>query len=312
MLGAYLLVRRGALQTTVQRHCPTELMEGETVDAQVAVATRARWGLLWVQAEETASAGLAVEPLPTEQDSPFTGVAHYRLTALRRGAQRLGPVYLTLSDPFGLFVRQERVDATTEVLVLPRPDGVAPLELGRRRARAADCLYDARQARRGHRLARRAPLHPRRPAAPYPLARHRPTRELACEGVRGEPTCADRAGAGASPTWRADDEAYPDFDQAIRHLAWIILEAPRQGVSVILVGSGMPEVRLTPESYTDPRGLLRLLARLQPDADHSILDDLPRLIQQYGERYRIALFVPPQEYACSTRACRAIRRRATR
>jgi hypothetical protein len=34
MLGAYLLVRRGALQTTVQRHCPTELMEGETVDAQ--------------------------------------------------------------------------------------------------------------------------------------------------------------------------------------------------------------------------------------------------------------------------------------
>jgi hypothetical protein len=68
-------------------------------------------------------------------------------------------------------------------------------------------------------------------------------------------------------------------------------------VSVILVGSGMPEVRLTPEHYTDPRGLLRLLARIQPDADHSILDDLPRLIQQYGERYRIALFVPPQEYA---------------
>jgi uncharacterized protein (DUF58 family) len=72
MLGAYLLVRRGVQQTTVQRHCPTELMEGETVEAQVVVATRARWGLLWVKAEETASAGLAVEPLPTEQDSPFT------------------------------------------------------------------------------------------------------------------------------------------------------------------------------------------------------------------------------------------------
>jgi len=297
MLGAYLLVRCGALQTTVQRHCPTELMEGETVDAQVVVATRARWGLLWVKAEETASPGLAVEPLPTEQDSPFAGVMHYRLTALRRGVQRLGPVYLTLSDPFGLFMRQERVDDTAEVLVLPRPV-VLPRwswEGGGRGRLTASTMHGRRgEGTDWHGVRPYTPGDPLRRIHWRATARHGSWHVKEFEVSQLAPTVLALEQA---PTWRADGEAYPDFDQAIRHLAWIILEAPRQGVSVILVGSGMPEVRLTPEHYTDPRGLLRLLARIQPDADHSILDDLPRLIQQYGERYRIALFVPPQEYA---------------
>lgn len=297
MLGAYLLVRRGARQVAVRRHCPTELMEGETVEAEVAVSMRTRWGLLWVQAEDASSAGLLLEPIETAHSSPFQGKTRYSLTALRRGEQRLGPVYLTLSDPFGLFVHQERVDDTTTVLVLPRPI-VLPRwswEGGGRGRLIASTM----RGRRGegtdwHGVRPYTPGDPLRRIHWRATARHGNWHVKEFEVSQLAPAVLALEQA---PTWRRDGEAYPDFDQVIRHIAWIILEAPRQGVSVILVGSGMPEMRLTPESYADPRALLRHLARLQPDADHSILDDLPHLIQQYGEQYRIALFVPPQEYA---------------
>jgi uncharacterized protein (DUF58 family) len=297
MGGAYLLVRRGAERTAVQRHCPTELMEGETVEVQVAVSIHTRGGLLWVQAEDTSSSGLLLEPLPTEQATPFTGVRHYRLTALRRGEQRLGPVYLTLSDPFGLFVRQERVENMTKVLVLPRPIALPRWSWeGSGRGRL---IASAMHGRRGegtdwHGVRPYTPGDPLRRIHWRATARHAHWHVKEFEVSQLSPTVLALEQA---PAWRADGGTYPDFDQAIRHLAWILLEAPRQGVSVILVGSGMPEIRLTSEHYTDPRALLRQLACLQPDADHSILDDLPRLIRQYGERYRIALFVPPHEYA---------------
>ncbi len=297
MLGAYLLVRRGAQQVSVQRRCPAELMEGETVEAEVAVAMQARWGLLWIQAEDAASSGLLLEPLATESGSPFTGVVHYRLTALRRGEHQLGPVSLTLSDPFGLFVRQERVDDTTAVLALPRPMAMPRWnwEGGGRGRLIASTMHGKRgEGTDWHGVRPYTPGDPLRRIHWRATARHGSWHVREFEVSQLAPTVLALEQA---PTWRADGEAYPDFDQAIRHIAWIILEAPRQGVSVILVGSGMPELRLTPESYADPRALLRPLARIQPNADHSILDDLPRLIQQYGEQYRIALFAPPQEYA---------------
>lgn len=297
MLGAYLLVRRGVQQAAVQRHAPPELMEGETVEAQLSVSVPTRWGLLWLQAEDTASAGLVLEPLPAEQDSPFTGVTRYRLTALRRGVQRLGPVQLTLSDPFGLFVRQEHVENTTEVLVLPRPT-VLPRwswEGGGRGRLIASTMHGKRgEGTDWHGVRPYTPGDPLRRIHWRATARHNTWHVKEFEVSQLAPTVLALEQA---PTWRTDGEGYPDFDQAIRHIAWIILEAPRQGVSVILTGSGLPELRLTPERYSDPRTLLRELARLQPDADHSILDDLAQLIQQYGEQYRIALFVPPQEYA---------------
>ncbi|MCX7925141.1 MAG: DUF58 domain-containing protein [Fimbriimonadales bacterium] len=296
MLGSYLLVRRGARDASVVRQCPPELMEGETVEAQVEVVLRARGGLLWAQAEETTSSGLLIEPLETEQSTPFSGVVRYRLTALRRGEQRLGPVQLKLSDPFGLFIQHQTIEDTEPILVLPRPV-VLPnwnWEGGGRGRFVASTL----RGRRGegtdwHGVRPYIPGDPLRRIHWRATARHGDWHVKEFETSQLAPTVIALEQA---PTWRAEGDAYPDFDQAIRHIAWIALEAPRQGIALILIGSNLPEVRLTPETYADPRTLLRQLARIQPDAKHSILDDLPRLIQQYGERYRIALFAPPQEY----------------
>jgi uncharacterized protein (DUF58 family) len=297
MLGAYLLVKRGARQVSVARQCPIELMEGETVEAQLEVSLQPRNGLLWVQAQETVSSGLALEPVEPESSSPFRGVMQYRLTALRRGEQRLGPVQITLSDPFGLFIHYQQIEEITPILVLPRP---VPLpnwnwEGGGRGRFVASPL----RGRRGegsdwHGVRPYVPGDPLRRIHWRATARHGDWHVKEFETSQLAPTVVALEQA---PTWRAEGDAYPEFDQVIRHIAWIALEAPRQGVSLILIGSNMPELRLTPETYADPRTLLRQLARVQPDANHSILDDLPRLIQQYGERYRIALFAPPQEYA---------------
>ncbi|MFN7161427.1 MAG: DUF58 domain-containing protein [Fimbriimonadales bacterium] len=296
MLGAYLLVKRGTQQVNVRRHYLPELVEGETVEAQLEITPKARGGWLWVQAQETASSGLAIEPIEVEQATPFSGVVRYRLSALRRGAQRLGPVRLTLSDPFGLFIRSQQIEDTAPILVLPRPVAMPhwSWEGGGRGRFVASSL----RGRRGegtdwHGVRPYIPGDPLRRIHWRATARHGDWHVKEFETSQLAPTVIALEQA---PTWRAEGDAYPDFDQAIRHIAWIALEAPRQGVALILVGSNLPEVRLTPETYTDPRTLLRQLARIQPDADHSILDDLPRLVQQYGEQYRIVLFVPPQEY----------------
>ncbi|MGK9147420.1 DUF58 domain-containing protein [Plantibacter flavus] len=59
---------------------------------------------------------------------PSTGVAgigsrgrtaRYTVTALRRGEHQLGPLALTVSDPFGLVVRRRDVGGTHPVIVLP-------------------------------------------------------------------------------------------------------------------------------------------------------------------------------------------------
>ncbi|MCS6918703.1 MAG: DUF58 domain-containing protein [Fimbriimonadales bacterium] len=297
MLGAYLLVKRGAREASIVRQCPPELMEGETVEAEIEVALRAQRGLLWMQAQDTASSGLAIEPIETEQRTPFSGTTRYRLTALRRGEQRLGPVQLKLSDPFGLFIHYQQIEETATILVLPRPVALPNWnwEGGGRGRFVASTL----RGRRGegtdwHGVRPYIPGDPLRRIHWRATARHGDWHVKEFETSQLAPTVIALEQA---PTWRAEGDAYPDFDQAIRHIAWIALEAPRQGVALILVGSNLPEVRLTPETYADPRALLRQLARVQPDADHSILDNLPRLIQQYGEQYRIALFTPPQEYS---------------
>ncbi len=297
MLGAYWLVKRGTTQASVYRQCPEELVEGETVEYELHASVQGRGGLLWAQAQDTASSGLSLEPLESEQSTPFSGVARYRLTALRRGRQYLGPVQLTLSDPFGLFVNRMQLPEEKPILVLPRPVAMAQWrwEGGGRGRMLASTLHGKRgEGTDWHGVRPYTPGDPLRRIHWRATARYGEWHVKEFETSQLAPTVIALEQA---PTWREENDAYPEFDQAIRHIAWIALEAPRQGVSLILVGSNLPEWRLTPETYADPRVLLRQLALVQPDANHSILDDLPRLIQQYGEQYRIALFVPHSDSA---------------
>ncbi|GIV07568.1 MAG: hypothetical protein KatS3mg017_0770 [Fimbriimonadales bacterium] len=297
MLGAHWLVKHGATQATVYRHCPEELLEGETTEYELHAAVQGRGGLLWAQAHDSTSSGLALEPLELEQSTPFSGVARYRLTALRRGRRHLGPVQMTLSDPFGLFVNRLQLLEQTPLLVLPRPVALAQWrwEGGGRGRMLASSIHGRRgEGTDWHGVRPYTPGDPLRRIHWRATARYGAWHVKEFEISQLAPTVIALEQA---PTWRKEDDAYPEFDQAIRHIAWIALEAPRQGVSLILLGSNLSELRLTPETYADPRLLLRQLALVQPDANHSILDDLPRLIQQYGEQYRIALFVPPSEFA---------------
>lgn len=296
MAGTYWLVRRGTRGATVHRTCPTELMEGETAEARVEVVLRSWGGLLWARAEDTATSGLLLELQESEPSSPHRGITRYRLTALRRGLQQLGPVALELSDPLGLFVNQVQVPQTTQVLVLPRPVAISNWSWeGGGRGRA---FVSALRGKRGegtdwHGVRPYAPGDPLRRIHWRATARHGEWHVKEFETSQLAPIVVALEQA---PTWRCEGDAYPEFDQAIRYIAWLAMQAPRQGIALTLIGSNLPELRLTPETYTDPRALLRQLAVLQPDADHSILDDLPRLVQQYGEQHRIVLFAPPQAY----------------
>ncbi|XUK63815.1 DUF58 domain-containing protein [Plantibacter sp. RU18] len=67
---------------------------------------------------------------------PSTGVAgigsrrrtaRYTVTALRRGEHDLGPLALTVSDPFGLVVRRRDVGGTQPVIVLPEVLALPPI-----------------------------------------------------------------------------------------------------------------------------------------------------------------------------------------
>lgn len=67
---------------------------------------------------------------------PSTGVAgigsrkrtaRYTVTALRRGEHDLGPLALTVSDPFGLVVRRRNVGGTQPVIVLPEVVVLPPI-----------------------------------------------------------------------------------------------------------------------------------------------------------------------------------------
>ncbi|MDW8051536.1 MAG: DUF58 domain-containing protein [Armatimonadota bacterium] len=296
MAGAYWLVRYGTRNATVHRTCPTELMEGETVEARLEVALRSWGGLLWARAEDSATSGLLLEPQESEQSAPHRGTTRYRLTALRRGLQRLGPVVVELSDPLGLFVNQVQVPQITQVLVLPRPVVIPNWSWeggGRGRAFASALRGKRGEGTDWHGVRPYVPGDPLRRIHWRATARHGEWHVKEFETSQLAPIVVALEQA---PIWRREGDAYPEFDQAIRYIAWLAMQAPRQGVALILVGSKLSEVRLSPETHTDPRTLLRQLAMLQPDADHSILDDLPRLVQQYGEEYRIVLFAPPQAY----------------
>ncbi len=296
MAGAYYLARWGVRDASVRRICPAELSEGETVEVQLQVSLPSRWGLVWARAQDTASSGLLLEPVEAEQGSPHDSTTRYRLTALRRGRQQLGPVQLTISDPLGLFVNHVQLPEVSEVLVLPRPVALAQWSWeGGGRGRL---LASALRGKRGE----GTDWHGVRPYVPGDSLRRIHWRATARHGdwhvkeFETSQLAPIVVALEQAPTWRKEGDTYPDFDQAIRYIAWLALQAPRQGVALILVGSNLPELRLTPETSTDPYALLRRLALLEPNADHSILDDLSRLVQQYGEQWRIALFVPPQEY----------------
>ncbi len=290
MGGAYLLVRYSAQGLSVQRQAPAEMMEGESAEVVLTLQLRSR---VLSEAQDEIPPAFEVEPLPPTDDRQ---TQHYRLTARRRGLHRLGPVQVVLSDPFGLFFHRKSVPVYTELMVLPRPIALPNWHWeGGGRGR-----YTASSVNRGQR-GEGTDWHGTRPYVPGdPLrrinwratARHHTWHVQEFESSQLAPVLI---ALDLAPTWRAEGESHPEFDQALRHIAWLVLEAPRQAVRLMVYLPGSEPITLNQNNPNEYRQFLRQLALLQPVAQTSLLDELPRLVQQYGDQYRIVLFVPPTQ-----------------
>lgn len=136
-LLARLMTRFWLLPLEVTREISEDTVEiGDHVKVVTSIRNRAPWPILWVYAEETL-------PERTPSDGTHrrllflpprrTFYLTYRVTPVRRGVHRIGPIVLETGDVFGLF-RRCRVDSRRDfVTALPAYSVVEEFEVGRRR-----------------------------------------------------------------------------------------------------------------------------------------------------------------------------------
>ncbi len=292
MAGAYLLVRYGVRGVRVERQAPAEMMEGESAEVSLRLYLSSR---VMGEVQDEVPSAFEVEPLPPDEER---SAQRYRLTARRRGLHRLGPVHLTLSDPFGLFFHRMSLAEYTEIVVLPRPVALPNWHWeGGGRGR-----YTASSVRRGQR-GEGTDWHGTRPYVPGDPLRRINWRATARHGswhvqeFESSQLAPVLIALDLSALWRPEGDTYPDFDQALRHIAWIVLEAPRQAVRLMVYLPSEEPITLSQSNPQEYRQFLRRLALLQPSRSAPLIDELPRLVQQYADQYRIVLFVPPHQRA---------------
>ncbi len=317
MLSTYLLLRFGTRRLAVDYQCGTELTEGETVPVSIEVRTSPVAMVLVTEVKLQMSSafaqerieylpptGTALAPLallgkgvPSQHEGAYPTVRFQQirleLHALRRGLHTLGPLEIAITDPFGLFTRHQTVPITKEVLVLPR---AVPLPMWHWEAGGygRHLFSSALRGQQGegtdwHGTRPYIPGDPLRRINWRATARHKEWHVKEFETSQIVPLMI---AIEQSPRWRQVDGTIPEFDQAVRHIVWLLSEAPRHGVQMSLLNPDLSEFILTAQAY---RQILRTLALLQPTAEHSLLDLIPQIVQRYGQSHRLVLFVPSHE-----------------
>ncbi len=314
MLSTYLILRFGIRRLSVDYQCPTELTEGETVSVPIEVRTPSVALVLITEAKLQMSNAFAqgrIEyPPPTgtafallgraapslhEETSPPVRSQKIRveLDALRRGLHTLGPLEIAITDPFGLFTQRQTIPLTKEVLILPR---AVPLPIWHWEAggHGRHLFSSALRGQRGegtdwHGTRPYIPGDPLRRINWRATARHEEWHVKEFETSQIVPLMV---AIEQAPRWRQVEGATPEFDQAVRHIGWLMSEAPRHGVQMSMLQPDLTELMLTVQAY---RQLLRYLALLQPTAEQSLLDLIPQIVQRYGQSHRLVLFVPSHE-----------------
>ena len=139
LVGGWLLVRnRQPVLSAYRTVTPTRLYAGGDGRVELTITNRGERPSPVVTAEEPFAGGrrrarLLMPSLTPGED----GHALYGLPALGRGLHSVGPLSITVSDPFGLVERSEEVLAADQILVLPRThEIVAPVDAGGMRAAA--------------------------------------------------------------------------------------------------------------------------------------------------------------------------------
>ncbi|GBC93392.1 hypothetical protein HRbin15_01883 [bacterium HR15] len=295
--GMYLVARWLAPRVNVSRQLPAEVREGEPFDVILEVSLPMWRVPVWYQIREQFSAGLEVQNTPRFLLPRQRVKIRYRVVPMRRGEHRVGPTELTVSDLLGLFEIRRLLPGSEDVLVLPRP---VPLPNrtweGGSRGRAHQVSSRSTSKGEGtdwHGTREYTPGDPLRRINWRATARHQSWHVQQFETSLLAPLLI---AIELAPRWQRESDGFcPDFERAIRHIAWLATEAPRSGIRVYITGPGWEGVRIEGASFHEVRQALRALARLQPESHLSLAQQLHVLVQQYGEQFTLCLFVPPAE-----------------
>lgn len=297
LVGMYLLVRWLPHEIRLHRQLPSEVREGEPFEVTLAASSTMRFTPFWYRLEDQLAPALAVEEPPVLVLSGSQAALCYRVVASRRGEHTVGPAELIVTDLLGLFEARWDLSTISKVLVLPRP---LPLPHrvweggGQGRAhQTASIRATTGEGTDWHGTREYAPGDPLRRINWRATARHQSWHVHQYETSHRAPLLA---AIELAPRWhREADDFYPEFERAVRHLAWLAMEAPRNGVPVLLMGPEWDGVRIEDASMQRVLQAMRALARIQPDASRSLAEILPNLIGHYGDHHIICLFVPPAE-----------------
>lgn len=298
LLVSYLLVKRRLRVERFVWHAPEEVQEGETFSLVLEVGAFVGWGVVVSDAEVQLPHSFLMERCMLETQAGLGQVVHCEVVAQRRGQYTLGYAWITVSDMFGLFSRRVYFEIPTEVVVLPRPKPL-PNWQWEGGGRGRYLMSSAIRGQRGegtdwHGTRPYVPGDPLRRINWRATARHNEWYVQEFETNQLAPVLVILE---QSPCWHTDDIGSPDFDQAVRYLAWLAGESARQGVTLRVVDrNGV----LLPFDMADPRMVrqfLRWLALLKPDATQSVLDMLPALVRQYSDPYCLVIMVPVSEQA---------------
>jgi uncharacterized protein (DUF58 family) len=135
--------RAGASRVVYRRRFEHDrAVVGDEVPLTVSAWNRGRLPLAWVRAEDAVSRGLAVaerELVPSDDFGQALANAwtlapservtrHFRVRALRRGVQAVGPARLAVGDLFAARAADLTVDGVERLIVRPRTVAVAGLE----------------------------------------------------------------------------------------------------------------------------------------------------------------------------------------
>jgi len=297
MGGVYLLVRWLTPQVSVSRQLPAEVWEGEPFEVQLQVSLPTQFVPLLYRVRDQVAPALQAQDTALIVAPSQSHTVSYRVIPLRRGEHRVGPLEISVCDLLGLFERQRVVPLTHQVLVLPRP---VPL---------SNRIWEGGGRGRAHQVASRSALkgegtdwHGTREYTPGdPLrrinwratARHQSWHVNQFETSHLAPLIV---ALELAPRWHQEPNGtYPDFERAIRHITWLIMEAPRGGIRLYLTGPDWEGIWVESASREAIMQAVRALARIQPQASTSLIHILPSLVQHHGQQFLFCLFVPSVE-----------------
>jgi uncharacterized protein (DUF58 family) len=128
----FIWMRQALNGVRTERHFPARAFHGEQVTAELIVANRGRWPILWLNLHESVPLSLhipnferrVVSLVPGEQTK-----VQYQLNCQRRGYYILGPLSLRTGDFFDLSREQEATGPTSSFIVYPRVVPLYRLEL---------------------------------------------------------------------------------------------------------------------------------------------------------------------------------------